>query len=261
MAADKKKVERFTARGIAVWPRLEVPDTKFDKDGVYQVRLALEGKAAKALAKQVDEWMDSALEAAKEANPKKASKMVLSDPPYKPELVRDEDGDETEEETGRTLFNFKLKAKGTKKDGTEFTRKPVIFDASLKPMLNSKIGGGSELVVSYTTYFFDMAVPGGKGAIACGVSLQLVGVQVLQYVEYSGAPDAAGLGFTSEEGFSQDGEAEDDDDEDEDEQDEDEDEEEQDEDEDEEEEEEQEVSEPVKKGKKAPKGKGKKADF
>jgi hypothetical protein len=260
VAAEKKKVERFTARGIAVWPRLEVPDTKFDKDGVYQVRLALEGKAAKSLIKQVDEWMDASLEAAKEANPKKASKMVLSDPPYKPEYVRDEDGDETEEETGRTLFNFKLKAKGTKKDGTEFSRKPVIFDSSLKPMVSSKIGGGSELVVSYTIYFFDMAVPGGKGAIACGVSLQLVGVQVLKYVEYTGAPDAEGLGFTSESGFTQDGETEDEDADDDEDDDDEEEEQEEDEDEDEDEEE-QEVSKPVKGKKVAPKAGKKKADF
>lgn len=46
-----------TPKGLAVYPHLSKPDTKFNKDGVYTTKLKLEGEPAEVLAKTIDDAM------------------------------------------------------------------------------------------------------------------------------------------------------------------------------------------------------------
>lgn len=191
MAGKRKKVLSVTPIGVAVWPHLHSPDTKFDKDGVYRVQLAYpaESAEAKKLVSQINAWVAQAIadenkrlvEDGKKA--KAASAFKKADLPYKLEL--NDEG----EETGRMLFNFKLKAKGKTREGEVFERKVALYVKGGAPLpKDKKIGGGSQLQVSYE------ANPFYTGGLGAGVSLRMEAVMVHELVEWM-QRDAAGFGF------------------------------------------------------------------
>lgn len=211
MAEGKKKRDRLTSpRGIAVYPRVDgKPDTKFNKDGVWQLQLAVEGDDAEAFKAVIDKAMKESLKWAKENKEiKPGKKFEMADPPYQPEYEKDKDGKNTDEETGRTLFRFKLNAKGERRDGTEYSQHVTVLKSNLEPFVDSRLGGGSEVKVGYELAPFSMPVTQGKdkGDIMCGVSLKLRVVQVLKYVPYEGGSDPKSFGMAAEEGFEGDDE-------------------------------------------------------
>lgn len=182
-------------KGAAVYPHLNTPDTKFDADGVYHVKLRCSEKEpqAQALIKLIDEKMVESVAKAREAvkdDPKKLKKVkACDDKPYS------FDTDDDDKRTGTVTFTFKMKAQGkSRKTGEEFTQKPAIFNAQGKPVTEVlRIGGGSTLRVSYEIVLFP---PTGK--TGAGVSLRLKGVQVIELVEW-GQGDASYHGFNAEE--------------------------------------------------------------
>jgi hypothetical protein len=192
MAATKrKKVLVVTPIGVAVWPHLHSPDTKFDKDGVYRVQLAYpaESAEAKQLVKQIDGWVMKAIEEENKAlveggkKAKAPASFKRADLPYKMET--NDEG----EETGRMLFNFKQKAKGKTREGEVFERRVALYLKGGAPLpKDKKIGGGSQLQVSYEPNPF---FTGGLGA---GVSLRMEAVMVHELVEWA-QRDASGYGF------------------------------------------------------------------
>ena len=192
MAATKrKKVLVVTPVGLAVWPHLHSPDTKFDKDGVYRVQLAYDAESAEAknLVKQIDAWVMKAIEAENKSlvesgkKAKAVGSFKRADLPYKMET--NDEG----EETGRMLFNFKLKAKGKTREGEVFERRVALYLKGGAPLpKDKKIGGGSMLQVSYEPNPF---FTGGLGA---GVSLRMEAVMVHELVEWA-QRDASGYGF------------------------------------------------------------------
>ena len=102
MAATKrKKVLVVTPVGLAVWPHLHSPDTKFDKDGVYRVQLAYpaESAEAKQLVAQIDAWVEKAIETENKTRVEDGKKPMVgkqvkrADLPYKMEL--NDEGEET----------------------------------------------------------------------------------------------------------------------------------------------------------------------
>lgn len=173
-------------RGIAMYVWLTKPDTKFDKDGSFKITLRLAADVAKKWGAEIFKpLMDEALDAAKKAakTPALAAKIALVKP-YK-----------IAEETGDYLFSFKTGAM-VKQGETSKPRGPVtVFDAKGKPVLDSKVGSGSEVKVAFTTNPYYIA----KDKQA-GVSLYLSAVQVLKLVEYNGK-DAKGYGFDEEDGY------------------------------------------------------------
>jgi hypothetical protein len=186
----KKKVLVVTPVGVAVWPHLHSPDTKFDKDGVYRVQLAYAADSAEAkqLKAQIDAWVQKAIETenkkrAEDGKKPLAGKIKMADLPYKMET--NDEG----EETGRMLFNFKQKAKGKTREGEVFERRVALYLKGGAPLpKDKKIGGGSKLQVSYEPNPF---YTGGLGA---GVSLRLEAVMVHELVEWA-QRDASGFGF------------------------------------------------------------------
>ena len=206
----KKKRERFVSpKGIAVWPRLNDPDTKFKPEGEYSVDLAfaegdVEGqKLVRFLEKRRDElhaeWASE--------NPKKAKRCEIADV-FKEEL--DEEGNET----GRILIKFKMKASGTsKRTGKPFTMRPDLFDAKGKKLtVLPQVGGGSELKVSY-----EIGASFVESAKKFYLTCYMVAVQIVELVEF-GQRNAKEYGFGEEEGYEADdtpfpaGDSDDDDD-------------------------------------------------
>lgn len=193
---SKTKRERFASpRGIAVWPRLNEPDTKFKQEGEYTVSLAYDKddpevtKLIRFLEKRRDEAFNDWLQ----ENPKK-KKTASAAPVFTDEL--DDDG----EETGRVLLKFKMKASGvSKKTNKPWKMRPDIFDAKGQKIANPpQIGGGSTLKVS-----FELSGNFVESAKQFYLSLRLVAVQVIDLVEF-GSRSASDYGFGEEDGYEAD---------------------------------------------------------
>lgn len=114
--ANTKFTKFVTPKGVAGYPKLLVPDTKFNADGVYTVTLTMGPAEAQPLIDKINEAFTE------EFGPKK---LALLAPPYK-----------TDEE-GQVAFKFKSKSK------------PTLFDSKGIPVTSTelKIGSGSTMKV------------------------------------------------------------------------------------------------------------------
>jgi hypothetical protein len=179
------KTPNFTTpKGVAKYPWLNTPDTKFNPDGDYKITVVLGAEAAAPIVKFLDERLEASVAQAKKDNVGK--KVREADPPYK-----------VNEETGEVEVTFKMKAKVNMKNGDSFEQRPTIFDAKLHPLKDINVGGGSVVKVNYECFGFYTAL------IGAGVSLRLKAVQVLNLVEFTGGLSAQAMGFKEEEGFEQ----------------------------------------------------------
>lgn len=195
MASRQNYPKAVSPRGVAIYPRLNTPDDKFNKAGQYKVKLAIDADDAELakLRKAVDGLIAAKLEEVttelKEAGKAAVAKKITTKDPF----VAEED-QETGDETGRILINAKMTASGTGKKGP-WTRKPSIFDARGVALKRPPIiGGGSELKLSLELFPYYAA-----NDKTVGVSFRLEAVQVLKLVT-GGQRDAAGFGFGEEDG-------------------------------------------------------------
>jgi hypothetical protein len=212
--AKRKKIPVVrTNTGTAVYPFVNTPDKRFEKKfGVFRVTLRLpkDDAAAKLIIKAVKREQARELKAARaeESSPAKRKRIKTADLPY----IETDDGEYID-------FNFKGKAGGKREDGSKWSWRPALFDASGTPIDPKKyiIGGGSQIKVAYRPRGFYVA------SLGAGCSLMLVGVQVIKFVAFGGPASWETTGFSEEDGESlEDWEvAEDDEDEDEDDEDED----------------------------------------
>ena len=181
---NRKKPKKITTPiGTAVWPKLNEPDRKFDKDGVYEVKLRLSGDDADTVKAEVTNALKEHVEELDKKNPRMAPL------PFKE--VEDDDGNPT----GELDFKFKLKATGGHGDD-QWTQRPTLFDSSNQPM-TEKIGGGSKIQVGAEI------VPYFVASIGAGVSLRLKAVKVFELVDGNrGGADqwsfSEGTGFVTE---------------------------------------------------------------
>lgn len=180
---SKAKNPRYvTPAGIAQYPYLSKPDTKFNPDGEYKLKLEIPGDQAQDIVTFLDEQHEAAQAKAKKENPGK--KIKPGNSPY-----------EIDEDSGKVVVNFKLKAKVTPKNGDPFEQRPAIFDAKGKPLQDVNVGGGSKVKVAYELVHYYTAIAGA------GVSLRLKAVQVIDLKEFSGGASAEGYGFGEEDGY------------------------------------------------------------
>lgn len=166
-----------TPAGIARYPHLNRPDTKFDEIGVYKVNLEMSADEAAPFIATIDE-MFSEFVAEKKRELKK-DKLKFHAFPW-------EDND------GLTQLKLKVKAVGKGKDGEEYSRQPKLFDAKGQP-LEANIGGGSKLKVAVLPYLWYTA------SLGAGITLQPKAVQVLELVTWGDGTSAEAYGFDVEE--------------------------------------------------------------
>jgi hypothetical protein len=182
--------------GNAMWVKVFEPDTKFNPDGVYSVDLLKPQLEATTMCDYLEGLVSERLEEEMKQNPKYKDKLSTH-------LPFEEDTDQDGNPTGDIKFKFKLDAVGKRRDGNTYTQKPLVVDAKLSPMTGEKmIGNGSTINVSFEprTYF----IPATK---MVGVKLHLVGVQVLELVEYGGGASSM---FNVEDGYVEEAVAKDD---------------------------------------------------
>jgi hypothetical protein len=191
-------------KGIAVFPRLNKPDTKFVAEGEFSVKLKMDINDPKVaefieLIEQARQdslpWAKADLaeklagtkDAAKKGGLKKKLETVdLADSPVKP--VLDEDGNET----NFVEVRFKCKAEFKGKDGETVKTRPALRD-SLKQEINPAdviVGGGSVIKVAAAMYPYYNP----KDNVS-GVTFRLRAVQVINLSQGGGGD----FGFGEEE--------------------------------------------------------------
>lgn len=192
MAEKKERNKMFTTpKGIAAYPWLTKPDTKFKQAGEFSIRLKVPADEAAGLVKLIEEAREANFAAVKADNPKKIVKEA--DPPYRPEL--DDEGNET----GNILFTFKQSAVIKTKDGEIIKVTIKIFDAKGQPIVGKIVGAGSTVKVAFQLNPFYTAL------IGAGIGLRLKAVQVIDLIEPQGG-SASSYGFGEEDGYEFDGE-------------------------------------------------------
>jgi hypothetical protein len=186
MSGKQNIVRVTTPAGIAVYPKIEKPDTKFDVNGVYSIDLDLSGADAEELAAKLQKIADSAY--AEECKSKGKKHLKRADMPWK------------QTEDGKTRFKFKLKAKaGTGEK--QWDQKPALFDAKGNPVKDLNVGSGSTVKVA-----FDVA-PYFTAMVGHGISLRLRAVQVLELRQYIAGDNFDAFGFKATDGFVKEQEA------------------------------------------------------
>lgn len=211
MADKKKSFPKFTSpKGTFRYPKLVDPDygnEKFPKpDGEYKVDLILSAEDAKPLIDKLQPLHDQALQDAQvefDKLPVKTRKEFEKKGvtgPVANSFFSEIYDEETEEPTGDVYFRVKMKASGkNKKTGKVWKRKPAIFDAKGKPMVNPPdIWGGSTGKVSFEVVPYFIA-----GTAAAGLRLSLSAAQIID-LRSGGGGNADSYGFGEEEGYEYD---------------------------------------------------------
>lgn len=185
-----------TSKGVAVYPHLLKPDTKYKDTGVYHIKVKYEKDSEYAieLAHLIDAAMKESLKLVREAlvktkGEKKAKMIELADKPYS---VDDEDGSYT--------FSFKMNAEGkSRKTGERFTQKPVVYNAAGTPVEGMKVGGGSVVRVSFELKQFPADPADATPKVGAGATLRLHAVQVIKLVEFGANAEYHGFKDESED--------------------------------------------------------------
>ena len=184
----KNQYEKMVSpAGIAVWPYLNSPDTKFDNGGAgeYKVSVKLTEAAAQPVIDKLQKILDQYHAEEISQNPKVKQ--------FNTHLPIQEEVDDQGNLTGNWLLKVKQKAQITTANGI-VDMKVALFDAKRRPT-NAEIGGGSTLKVATTIVPYTM--PSNKSV---GISLRLNAVQVINLVE--GGKDGDGSMFDEEDGFT-----------------------------------------------------------
>lgn len=185
---NKNKAPRYvTPLGVAQYPWLVEPDTKFNPDGDYKVNM-LFGDTKNADLQYMLEDLNSVLE--------EFYQSLIKDPKYSKYASKIHKADLYEEDAdGNIVMKFKQRAVIKSIKGTYDVKIPI-FDSKGKPLSDIKLGGGSKikLCFSVSPYF----VPSTK---MCGLSLRPVAVQVIELKEWTEGGTMQAYGFDSEDGY------------------------------------------------------------
>lgn len=185
----EKGTEFRTPIATAVWPKLDVADTKFataeKPHGHFSIGLILplSDPAVAAMVEKLEELRQEAL-AEGQAAMKPGKRVKEAQYGWQPEM------DEAGQETGNVIINLKKSGGFTKEDGTVIKFSVDVFDTKgnkIPKATLAKMGSGSKVRAIFETGKFAT----GLGA---GVSLKLRAVQVIELVEF-GSRDASGYGF------------------------------------------------------------------
>jgi hypothetical protein len=182
--AQNNLTKIVSPRGIAVYPWLNRPDTKFSADGDFKVTLKVPAEDASPLIQKLDEIISNYQSQQTKADPKLARYSVS--PPYEEEM------DDQGNLTGHYLFKFKQKAKIHTKDGRVIDMKVALVDASRTPT-SVNVGGGSAIKIAATVFPYAMST-----TKSIGLSLRPSAVQILELV--SSKSNVVSM-FEDEDGF------------------------------------------------------------
>lgn len=191
-----KSIYRDTAFGLAQYPHLNKPDSKFNPDNpMFKTGLLLSGDDALNMKARVDEAAEAAYAAFFEEGDGKAIPMGKRKEytVYRPyEEVTD---DNTGDPTGDIVFDFKQNANIKLRDGTVKRVEIGIYDAKGEPVKDVLVRHGSEVRINYSMRPIPM-----KSLKQIGVRLDFGRVQVRKWAEGSAGGFGAVDGDEAPEG-------------------------------------------------------------
>lgn len=184
--------------GTFMYPHLTEPDTKYKKEGEYNLKLRLSASDSAALKAMVkDEYISAIKSATERFNAIPVAKRKGR------ELKRAQLGtkvyDDNGNETGEIDFTFKMIASGVK-NGKTWNRKPAIFDAKCKPASDSiQVWGGTTGKVNFIVMPYYQ-----EASCEAGIALKLEAVQIIK-LNSGSTQVSVPTGFTViEDGFDTD---------------------------------------------------------
>ena len=182
-----------TPVGVAIWPKLNEPDTRWKAEGEFTCTVRLSKADAAPVLKEIGDFHDKAYSWFCQNQGK--NKLKKANNPYTE--VENDSG----EKTGEVDFKFKLKHRVETRRGDTFTQTVALFDSDGTPM-QDLIGGGSKLRVRGEMN------PWFTASLGFGISLWVKAVQVQELVEPTGGGTAAAHGFdVIDGGFTTSGES------------------------------------------------------
>jgi hypothetical protein len=170
-----------TPVGVARYPHLNKPDTRFDDEGVYKCDVVVPADAAAELI----EYLEGIRDAKFDELDKKKQKTYSKAPVCEDEL------DDAGDETGNVIFKTKLNAVGKNSDGDTWKNEPKLFDAAGNPIdrEQTQVWSGSKLIVAGKVMAYAMG-----STKTVGVSLKCDGIQIIELVS-GGNATAESFGF------------------------------------------------------------------
>lgn len=185
--------------GSALFAKLIEPDTKFKDLGEFSVSLIVPADEAAPLVKALDKLFEENIAFQADRVGKRKAKASVHRP-YSVEYERDENGNETDTETGNIIFKFKRPHQvKRRKDGKIITLpSPALFDAGGTPCPGVEVGNGSTICIK------GEARGWYNDSLGCGVKLDFSAVQVVKLREAGGGADSfSSTGFAvHKDGFS-----------------------------------------------------------
>ena len=217
MAKNEDRVSIITPAGIAVWPKLNEPDTYKGKS-TFNTKLVIDptedglvNKQPRNLVEAAEELRDAFLEATRASLLEQAAELKAAKKGAKAKEAADkardieavdfgkpEVDDDSGEETGKLVISAKTNSTYKDKKGVERDRKITVFDAKGKKLDEApQIGSGSTLKIAASMVPYYMPADN-----VVGVTLYLDAVQIIDLVTFGGGRSAEAYGFGEEEGYS-----------------------------------------------------------
>jgi hypothetical protein len=131
-----------TPLGVAVFPNLNQPNTRFDPDGMFECKLRIIGEDAEKFEESLKEYYEEQVDKLKEDN-KKSKTYKMADLPIEEET--DEEGDPT------GYYIVKMRTKAVREDpktGEKKSKKITFKDAKGRECPGVEVGGGSVMRVA-----------------------------------------------------------------------------------------------------------------
>jgi hypothetical protein len=168
--------------GPFIHPWINKPDTEFNADGLYKVKVRAKGPPAEQLAAKIDGLAEASLQVhTQEMKPGEAKKWTRY-VPY--ERVTDDEG----QETGEIDFLFKQNAKiPSKKEPSGFKDITIAIHDSADNRIDVQVWSGSEGRVMFSTR--DTVMTSSKMA---GIRLDFAKVQITKLKTGGGASQGFG---------------------------------------------------------------------
>lgn len=188
--AKNKAVKKVTTPAGTLVGFISVlePSTRFNPEGVYRAEMLLPAAQGEELANTI---LEVRTEQYKKYGAGSAVQPLTRCVPYT--TINPATGEVVPDPEGRYIL--KTTAKAFIENGIA-QNKIGVFDAACKPLKGVKIGEGTKAKLS-------ISLEGYTVAKKTGVSVKLVGIQILDLVEY-GSGSASACGFTNEEGYTAD---------------------------------------------------------
>jgi len=183
------ELQHVSPVGIAKFPYLVQPDTKFDERGTYKVDLIISEEEAQEIKATATKLASSFKKEDIEGNPSR-KKWGLHLP-----LL--DDLDQAGEDTGQKVARFKQVAVIRTRDGREITKSILLFDSQGNRISDVNPYSGTKMSVAYTMSAY--VNPTGK---TYGVTFRLIAVQIIELVEGGMSASAESFGFhNQDDGF------------------------------------------------------------